>query len=176
MNKKLILETERLILRPFEKKDYSDFYEYIADPKINKYLGILTPENSETSKMLFEANLKNPFCWALELKSTKKIIGDFHFDNIVENYLAHLGFALNFVYHRQGYGFEAAYKIIKFGINILNIRRIRAVSLIQNKSSVKLLEKLNFEKEALIYEYDFGGTIGDVFFFSITYDKLNYKK
>ncbi len=172
MDKKLTLETKRLILRSFKSKDYSDFYEYISDSKVNKYLGISHAKNSELLKSLFKSNLNNPFCWALELKSTKKVIGDFHFDNIVENYLAHFGFALNSVYHNQKYGFEAAHKIIDFGINTLNIGRIRAISLIQNKASIKLLEKLNFEKEALIYEYDFGGVIGDVFFFSITYDKF----
>jgi len=167
MNKKLILTTERLILRPFETKDYSDFQEYITDDKVNKYLGILTPKDSKILKLLFNSNINNPLCWAMELKDTKKVIGDFHFDNIVENYLAHIGFAVNSYYHKKGYGSEAAAEIIKFGILKLNFGKIRAISLIQNTASIKLLKKLNFEKEALIYDYDFGGTLGNVFYFSL---------
>lgn len=166
MNKNLIFETNRMILRPFESKDYSDFCEYLSDSRVNKHLGIALPINSKTLKPFFKGNLNNPLCWALELKETKKVIGDFHFDNIVEEYLAHFGFALNYNYQKQGYGYEAASKIISFGINVLDFKRIRAVSLIQNTASIKLLEKLGFKKEALIYEYDFGGTIGDVFFLS----------
>lgn len=171
MKNNFIFETERLLLRRFKEDDYQDFCEYISDKKVNQYLGILFPIDSEILKNLFEINIKNPFCWAIELKSTNKVIGDFHFDNIVENYLAHFGFALNSKYHKNGYGYEAAKEIINFGLNILNFGRIRAISLIQNKSSIALLEKLGFNKEALIYEYDFGGSIGDVFYFSIT--KLN---
>ncbi|MCI8805918.1 MAG: GNAT family N-acetyltransferase [Clostridiales bacterium] len=173
MKTKLILNTKRLILRPFDIKDYSDFQEYITDNKVNKYLGISTPINPEVIKLLFNSNINNPLCWAMELKSSGKVIGDFHLDNIVENYLAHIGFAINSLYHKQGYGSEAAAEIVKFGITKLNLGKIRAISLIQNIASIKLLEKLYFEKEALIYDYDFGGTLGDVFYFSINHDKYN---
>ncbi len=173
MKTKLILTTKRLILRPFDIKDFSDFHEYIIDNKVNKLLGISTTINSEIIKSLFNSNINNPLCWAMELKNSKKVIGDFHFDNIVENYLAHIGFAINSSYHKQGYGSEAASEIIKFGMTKLNLGKIRAITLIQNTASIKLLEKLNFEKEALIYDYDFGGALGDVFYFSISYDKYN---
>ena len=166
MGKKIILSTKRLKLRPFEEKDYNDFCEYISDFRVNQNLGILSPTNPNTLTKLFETNLKNPLCWALEPNNSNKIIGDIHFDNIVENYLGHLGFALNFNYQNNGYAFEAAQKIIDFGFDIVNLQRIRAVSLTCNTPSIKLLKKLDFQEEALIYEYDFGGTIGDVFFFS----------
>jgi len=166
MYNKKIIETKRLILRTFEEEDYSDFCEYISDYRVNKYLGISKIQNPKTFEELFKANMMNPFCWAAELKDSKKVIGDFHFDNIVENYLAHYGFALNYKYQKQGYGFEASEKIISFALNVLDFKRIRAISLIYNKSSINLLEKLGFEREALIYEYDFGGTIRDVFYFS----------
>jgi len=166
MSNKIVLSTERLILRPFEDKDFSDFCEYISDRRVNKGLGILNPESLNVKEKLFKINLENPLCWAMELKNSKKVIGDFHFDNIVENYLAHFGFAVNYDYQKKGYAFEASEKIVGFGNDILNFGRIRAISLIQNTASIKLLEKLGFEKEALIYEYDFGGILGDVFYFS----------
>lgn len=168
MNNKIILSTKRLILRPFEEKDYEDFCEYISDKRVNRYLGILSVESKNVIDSLFKTNLENPVCWALELRNSHKVIGDFHYDNIVENYLAHFGFALNYNYGKEGYAFEAAQKIIEFGFDVLNFGRIRAISLIQNTASIKLLEKLGFEKEALIYECDFGGMLGDVFYFSKT--------
>ncbi len=166
MSNKIVLSTERLILRPFEDRDFYEFCEYISDNRVNRGLGILNPESLNTKEKLFKANIENPLCWAVELRNSKKIIGDFHFDNIVENYLAHFGFALNYDYQKKGYAFEASERIVEFGQEVLNFGRIRAISLIQNIASIKLLEKLGFEKEALIYDYDFGGMIGDVFYLS----------
>ncbi len=166
MSQKIIFNTERLKIRPFEENDYDDFCEYISDFRVNEHLGILNLTSFETFEQLFETNLKNPFCWALELNNSNKVIGDFHFDNIVDGYLAHCGYALNFNYQNKGYAFEASKKIIEFGFDIVNFQRIRAVVSVYNIPSIKFLEKLGFQKEAVIYEYDFGGTIQDVFFFS----------
>ena len=164
----LQLTTERLLLRNFKNSDFSDFREYITDYRVNKNLGIQNPESEETINHLFKTNLENPFCWAVILKKSNKVIGDFHFDNIVENRLAHFGFAMNYNYQRQGYGFEASKKIIEFGFDEMGLGRIRAISLAHNIASINLLKKLDFDEEALIYEYDFAGTLGDVFYFSKT--------
>lgn len=164
--KKVFFETERLILRPFEKKDFFDFKEYFFDERVNKYLGVLMPEREDIADRIFNDNLNSFTSWAVELKENRKVIGDFHFDNIIGGYLAHFGFALNFDYHKEGYAFEASDKIIRYAFDELNFGRIRAAVLFQNISSLKLLEKLGFEKEALLYEFDFGGKIENVFFLS----------
>ena len=52
---KLTLETERLILRPFEKEDAEAiFYGWASDPEVTRYLTWDTHESIEMTRALLE--------------------------------------------------------------------------------------------------------------------------
>lgn len=167
-----ILETDRLILRPYKETDFEDFCEYFLDKEINSKLGIPFPSKESEAWRILKGNIKDKLVWAIELKETGKVIGDCHFGNTVNGFLAHIGYVLNKEYQRKGYAFEAVSKIIEYASRELGFKRIRAISLFRNRRSVKLLERLGFEKEALIYEAEFCGRIEDVVYYSRIF-KLN---
>jgi RimJ/RimL family protein N-acetyltransferase len=56
-----------------------------------------------------------------------------------------LGYRLCLKYWGQGYAAEAAAAILKYGFDALSRKRILAFALPQNRTSLKILEKVGFE-------------------------------
>lgn len=76
-----------------------------------------------------------------------------------------LGFAFLPEYEGQGYGFEAATKMREAAFDTFSLQQLSAITVPDNHSSIKLLEKLRFafqkmirlpndEVELMLYEYE----------------------
>jgi ribosomal-protein-alanine N-acetyltransferase len=163
------IKTPRMILRNFISTDINDFMEYFSDPEISKLLGGFSSFEKNDTEFIFRANLSNSYCFAVEIDiddGQKKVIGDVHFGNIVNSYLAHIGYVFNKKFWGRGFAAEAVNAVCKYGFETLDFGRIRALTQISNMRSQRLLERCGFEKEALVYEADFGGRVDDVFYYS----------
>jgi ribosomal-protein-alanine N-acetyltransferase len=57
-----------------------------------------------------------------------------------------LGYRLCLQHWGKGYATEAAQLILSYGFNVLNLKKIIAFAVPQNRSSLKVIEKLGFEK------------------------------
>lgn len=174
MYKTPIIQTERLILRPIQQGDYNDFIEYFTDETVSDLLGgYRNPIDLQNAKLLFEEKCRAPFTWAIELAQSGKVIGDVHFHNIVTMYLAEIGYMTNKHFRHNGYATEAVTALVDYCFSTLPFGRIRAKVLLQNASSINLLKRCGFKEEALIYEDNYGGKVGNVFYFSISNCELS---
>jgi len=83
------------------------------------------------------------------------IIGTVNFNQIVRGVLqsCFLGYSLDEDYQAQGYMTEALESLIDHIFRDWRLHRIQANYLTSNKSSARVLEKLNFEKEGLAKRY-----------------------
>lgn len=61
-----------------------------------------------------------------------------------------LGFAFLPAYRGQGYAFEAAGASLRYGFETLGYDRILAITLPDNTSSIKLLEKLGMREQGIV--------------------------
>ena len=61
-----------------------------------------------------------------------------------------LGFAFLPGYWRQGYAVEAARAVLERGATALGLRRVVAITSLDNAASIRLLEKVGFQFERLI--------------------------
>jgi len=107
----IIYETERLIVREWETKDYKDLYEYASLDEVTKYLSWPTYTDIEQAKVRIE-DLKNKYDektstpdYAIELKSENKVIGSI---GIVDyspkaGGIIEIGYVLNPSYQGKGY-------------------------------------------------------------------------
>jgi len=109
-----------------------------------------------------------PLSWGITLKPFDKIIGSIHFVNIVEYYLAEIGYILNPEHWGFGYMHEALGACLHYGFYVVGLGRVRAKVEIDNIRSIKLLERNGFKKEALIEEADYGGRVEDIYYYSLT--------
>ena len=134
-----------MILRNFVEEDYDDLYEFLSQRKDDKYEAYpdITYENG---KEHLKYRLGSDEFYAIELKETGKVIGNIYFGK--RDFSAReIGYIVNKKYQRQGYAVEAIQAVIKSGFE-QNVHRIFAECNPNNTCSWKLLEHLNFNREA----------------------------
>lgn len=72
---RVTLETERLILRPWEESDAEELFLYASDPDVGPAAGWMPHKDIEDSRMIIKNILSAPGTFAMVLKSTGKPIG-----------------------------------------------------------------------------------------------------
>lgn len=142
----MIIQTQRLALRPIELKDRTEVYKYRSNPEISQHLSFV-PESLE-DKNPKEFNL--PETWfqlVIVLIETNGVIGDIgvHFFG-KENKQVELGYTLSNHHQNKGFASEAIGKVIDFLFTDLNKHRIVLSIDPENKASIKLPARLGFRK------------------------------
>ena len=149
------LETPRLILRKLRLDDAEDMFEYAQDRDLainGLWLPYTTLQESiddltEAMADYAEGRLMD---WAVEHRDNGKMIGrlGLHKYRRVDG-SADLGYALNRAYWGQGYGTEAARRVLQFGFEEMGLYRISASVLPDNHASVHVLTKLGMRMEGV---------------------------
>jgi RimJ/RimL family protein N-acetyltransferase len=144
LERKGMLETERLYLRRYKEKDLDDFYEYIGDEQVVKYEPYNPLNRREAAKELQE-RIRSKEYIAVELKLNRKMIGNLY---VAEREYkgVEIGYVFNKNYWAKGYAKEAADCIIQ-DVFRTGVHRVYAKCDPNNVPSWKLLESLNFQRE-----------------------------
>lgn len=161
------METERLILRPTEEQDLKVLWEILCIPEVNN-LYLTCKFNSEWNqelpwqlKKLRRANNDDVFQWSIIKKDTNECIGQISVQEEDEDKsIRDIGWFINPKEWRKGYAFEAATKIIEYMFNEVEINSIETGAVTSNIASLKLMEKLGFNKRnenVYIVNYTFAG-------------------
>ena len=114
-------------------------------------------------------NEKKGINWAIIDKSTKEFIGYFGYWRMINEHCgAEIGYALKPQFWGKGYMKETINRLIDFGFNDLAVHSIEANVNPKNMSSIQLLMKLGFKREAYFREnYLFKGKYIDSMIFSL---------
>jgi [ribosomal protein S5]-alanine N-acetyltransferase len=147
-----VLITNRLTLRQLTIDDQQDIHALRSDPTINKYLG-RTPSRTIDDAITFINTVtdniakNNSAYWAITQTETNAFLGTIGLFEFSENTdSCEIGFELMTPFQGQGIMKEAAEKVIDYAFHSLKVQKIIAVTHKDNMSSVKLLEKLNFQQ------------------------------
>ena len=146
----MILETERLILRPWAETDAESLYEYAKDPAIGPIAG--WPAHKSVAESL--GVIKNVFtgkeCYAICEKENGKAIGAIelklngHTDMTECDDECELGYWLGKPFWGNWYMPEAAKEILRHGFEDLGMRTVWCGYYDGNKKSKRVQEKLGF--------------------------------
>jgi RimJ/RimL family protein N-acetyltransferase len=147
---KIILETERLLLREFDEGDVAPFYLLGSDPAIIRYTG--DPGGGLTSaEHALEVLRARPLAdyrnhgygrWACVLKASGEVIGFAGLKYLADSQEVDIGFRLLPAYWGQGLATEACRAVLDFGRTNLGLKRVIGLVDPQNIASVRVLEKL----------------------------------
>ncbi|HZU87383.1 MAG TPA: GNAT family N-acetyltransferase [Anaerolineaceae bacterium] len=145
--------TPRLKLRAFRPEDAADLHEYLSDARVYRFEPG-EPISHEEAQQKAERMSVSPNYWAVELQNERKVIGQVWFCHLEPGHLMtwELGYILSPFYQRQGYTFEAAGALLRYGFSQWQIHRVTANCNPENTASWKLLEKLGFRREGLLKE------------------------
>ena len=157
-NPNLIIETERLLIRPFKMEDIEPSYIMNLDAEVSKYTGdggIVSKKEIERRivENVFGDYEKHGFGrLAVELKKVNKFIGFTGLKYLEDMDEVDLGFRFMKEYWGKGIATESAKACVNLGFNKLGLKRMIAMVLPENTGSIRVLEKLNFEFEKEIIE------------------------
>ncbi|WP_328804130.1 GNAT family N-acetyltransferase [Roseibium aggregatum] len=165
----MYLETERLILRPWQEDDREPFARLNADPEVMRYFpSALTREKSDALiDIARERTREDGFCFSpVEEKATGRFLGfvglsrpryasPLPFDPCIE-----IGWRMDRSVWGQGYATEAARAWIGFGFETLGLNEIVSFTAVPNQPSQRVMQRLGMRRNAEDDFFSFGDRAG----------------
>lgn len=146
----MIIETDRLILRPTMMSDAEDVFEYASGENVGINAGWERHKTLEETREIIETVFSAENVFAIALKESGKVIGSVglvadpkrEYDRVQM-----IGYALGEAYWGRGYMTEAARAVVDYGFETLDLEMISAYCYPYNKRSSGVLKKLGFQYE-----------------------------
>ncbi len=151
-----MIETKRLTLRKFSTDDAAFILALLNDDSFIRNIGDKGVRTEAEAAAYIQ---KGPIAsyerfgfglYAVELKETGELIGMCGLlkrDTLPE---PDIGFAFLPKFRSKGYAFEAAAAVIDQGKNALGLKRILAITTVDNTGSIRVLEKIGLCFERMI--------------------------
>ena len=150
------IKTPRLSLREISTADDEFILALMNEPAYIQYIGdrgIRTVENARTyilDKLTASYAKFGYGLYLVELKERPVSVGICGFVKRDSLEHADIGFALLREYWARGFAFEAASAVLDFGLGALDLKTVLGVTLPDNQSSIRLLEKLGLKFQKMI--------------------------
>lgn len=155
------LETYRLKLVQIDADHTKSYFEMMSQDEVTKYYGMESLKNMEDAAKIvasFQQTYEDEkgIRWGIMLNASEKLVGTVGLNNLsMWSKKAEIGFELHPSYWHQGIAAEAVEEILRYSFMELGLYRIGAVTYPQNEPSIRLLEKLGFQKEGWLRGYIF---------------------
>ena len=154
------METERLLLRPFQDGDAEDVYEYLKEPAVNCFACMKLNSLEEAKEAVRRREEDVEYYFAIVLKETGKVIGEIDAypeaitpdEDAVRDTFSPC-WMLHKEYYSKGYAYEAVRAFFDYLFQEKGARRIYAYTEDYNVSCQKLCEKLGMRREGLFQEF-----------------------
>ena len=170
-----ILETNRLILRPFHSEDAeSCLNNWAADPNVFRWISMEVQSQKEIEEWLSGAEevykSLETYYWAIVEKVSGKVIGEIYADDFSNrNNRCEVSWKIGSRFWSLGYTTEAAQTVLQFLLKEVGVHRIQAKCCVKNIASERVMQKLGMQKESILKDYFLGkdGHYEDVVMYSL---------
>lgn len=151
------LETERLILRPYNVTDVPSVQDLADDKAIAETTLIPYPYTTEKVEGWINSHfelIKNgdAYPFAVVLKNENQLIGTMTIRIDKLHNKGELAYWIGKSFWGKGFATEASKKILAFGFNKLNLNRIWAPVMKKNIASAKVMQKIGLFYEGTLKE------------------------
>lgn len=149
-----VIETERLILRPFRQSDLQDFYEYASVEGVGEMAGWQHHETIEKSQEILDHFITEDKTFAIVFKKNRKVIGSLGVEKYgmeealteFANYRGReIGYVLSKDYWGQGLMPEAVSAVVDYLFNDLDLDFLTCGYYDFNSQSKRVQEKCGFK-------------------------------
>ena len=150
----LVIETERLILRPFKQSDLYDFNEYASVPGVGEMAGWKHHETIEKTQEILDMFIKEDKTFAIVFKKNNKVIGSLGVEKygleeklteFKSYYGREIGYVLSKDYWGKGIMPEAVRAVNNYLFNDLNLDFLTCGYYDFNNQSKRVQEKCGFK-------------------------------
>lgn len=154
---KHVIETERLLLRPFVLSDAAFVVQLLNTEGWLKYIGDRNVHTIAQAEQYLQNGPMQSYqvhgygLWLVGKKEGNLPIGMCGIINRETLHCPDIGFAFLPEFTGVGYAFEAATATLHYAIDTLGLKEIAAIVLAENEKSVKLLTKLGMQHKGPVY-------------------------
>lgn len=150
----IVIQTDRLILRPFKQEDLKDFFEYASVEGVGEMAGWRHHESIEKTQEILNDFIKEDKTFAIVLKENNKVIGSIGIEKygmeqaLTEfyNYQGReIGYVLSKTYWNKGLMSEAVKEVINYLFNDLDLDFLTCGYYDFNIQSKRVQEKCGFK-------------------------------
>lgn len=151
-----VLATERFRLRPLGGADAEALFGYFSDPELTRYFGTAPFTSIEQAHGFIAqyekaAEQGRAIRWGIAWKRSDALAGTCGFHNWSQQHLrAEIGYEVAPSLWRRGVMSEALPAICGFGFGPMRLNRIGALISLPNAASIRLVEKLGFQREGVL--------------------------
>jgi ribosomal-protein-alanine N-acetyltransferase len=158
-----IIETKRLILRPFTSADAADNYRIYSDPETMEYMG-QGPDSVEAEREQIERHITDYYekrgfgFWAVGLKENNRLIGrcGLLYQQVEDRFEIEVSYLLDRNFWGRGLATEAAREVVRVGFERYEFSRIIALIMPENRASIGVAEKIGMRYEQDVNYKQFG--------------------
>ncbi|WEG72662.1 GNAT family N-acetyltransferase [Vagococcus intermedius] len=143
---KLLLQTERLIIRDYQKEDSEEALGFLGNKEAMYYLPEEVMTYEEVASFIKKQETKKEY-YAVVLKETNQVIGHLYFTAFFGDHSYEIGWVFNPKFHKKGYASESAEALMDYGFKELGIHRIIATCQPENIGSNKMMGQLGMRLE-----------------------------
>ena len=147
------LESDRLLLRGWNKRDAADLYEYASDPLVGPAEGWAPHRNQSESRMIIDQIYTTKLDWAIVDKSSNKPIGNIGLDDDgirSRTNSKELGYSVGSKYWGNGIATEAVNLVKAYAFDELGLDCISMRIETDNMASKRVAEKTGFKYEGTL--------------------------
>lgn len=154
-----MIETTRLILRPFEEGDEEDLFAYLKLPQVPCFSGMQLQELTQAQAQVRQMSQDREYTFAIVEKASGRVIGqiDAHPESVAPGGAPQDTFSPCWMLHPawqgKGYAFEAAQAFFDYLFREKGARRIYAYVEADNDPSRRLAERLGMRHEGTFVEF-----------------------
>ena len=147
----IILQTDRLFLRPWRQEDLEDLYAYAKVDGVGQMAGWLPHESLEKSQQILDMFIDGRKTFAIEYKG--KVIGSLGIERYQEENHPELkdlqgreiGYVLSKDYWGRGLMPEAVQRVIQYVFEDIHLDFVMCAHFLWNRQSARVIEKCGFQ-------------------------------
>ena len=170
------IESSNFKLRRLRESDVEDFYHYIIDDNVKKYLSdadIPSSLENAKSELMYWAHLYTLYksiYWGIATLEDDKLIGTCGFNHWNRMHRrAEISYDLAFSHWGRGIMTQAIKSITEFALSKMDVQRVQATVAVDNISSIRVLEKCGYQKDGILQKYGIlHGESKDFYMYSLT--------
>src|SRR5881392_2361024 len=154
----LLIETDRLLMRPLTADDLPALIRFRADEEVSRYIGGAAMQSAEaiTHRLGFYLECQERYGYGMSmisLKSAGEMIGWGGLQPLEDSGETEVGYGFAQAFWGRGYATEAAVAWLRYGFEQAGLERIVAVAVPENTDSRHVMEKLGMRFERMAQHY-----------------------
>ncbi|MCK5378625.1 MAG: GNAT family N-acetyltransferase [Acidobacteria bacterium] len=155
------MATDRLVLGPHEAADAPEAFRFYSSEQSLRFVPrdfFCDPQEGVEKVLGFAEAFEehSAIWWTFRVQATGEFVGyGGLFDISTEDHNAEVGYGIHPEYWGKGFASEAVRSIVDFGFEKLRLHRIFGLIDPDNGASMRVLEKLGFQKEGVLRDNAF---------------------